>query len=96
MSFNGKKLQFVEPYVEAMSNLQKFKKMNLICAIYVFDVSKESKPIEEQLENFMKTKENLKNLQFIPIANKIDVADPEKIKKLEAMQSLSHEIPVSH
>ncbi|MEM7826396.1 MAG: hypothetical protein QW451_02085, partial [Candidatus Aenigmatarchaeota archaeon] len=67
---------------KGVENLSIVKKMNVLGGFYIFDVSKNSLTIEEQLENFKLVKEFLKK-PLVLIANKIDVADTEKIEKLK-------------
>jgi GTP1/Obg family GTP-binding protein len=87
-SFNmgEKTIQLIEiPYfVDAIAtHLEKIKNMNLICCIYLFDVSKDSEPIEIQIENFKRIRESFKGLKFFALANKVDVADEQKVEKLK-------------
>ena len=86
LNLEGKEIQFLEVphFVDGIaSNLQKIKGMNLICGVYIFDVSKDSEPIEVQLENFKRIKEAFKDLKFFVFANKMDISDEQKVEKLK-------------
>jgi len=88
LTLGEKTAQLIEvPYVYYVDgiaqHLQKIREMNLICGIYLFDVSKDSEPIEVQIENFKRIREFLKDLKFLVLANKMDIADEQKIEKLK-------------
>jgi len=86
LTLGEKTVQLIELpyYVDGIAqHLQKIKGMNLICGIYLFDVSKDSEPIEVQIENFKRIREFLKDLKFLVLANKIDIADEQKIERLK-------------
>jgi GTP1/Obg family GTP-binding protein len=86
LALGEKTAQLIEVpyYVDGIAqHLQKIKDMNLICGIYLFDVSKDSEPIEVQIENFKRIREFLKDLKFLVLANKMDIADEQKIEKLK-------------
>jgi len=83
LKIGDKEIQLIEiPFTKGVENLSIVKKMNVLGGFYIFDVSKNSLTIEEQLENFKLVKEFLKK-PLVLIANKIDVADTEKIEKLK-------------
>lgn len=69
--------------------------MKLIGGFYLFDVSKESDPPESQLENYEKIKEFFSNIPLIPIANKMDIADREKLEKIKSRFKEIHEIQLT-
>jgi nucleolar GTP-binding protein len=86
LALGEKTVQLIEiPYhVDGIAqHLPKIRDMNLICGIYLFDVSKDSEPIEVQIENFKRIKEFFKDLKFLVLVNKIDIADEQKIEKLK-------------
>ncbi|MFH8119584.1 MAG: GTPase domain-containing protein [Candidatus Aenigmatarchaeota archaeon] len=86
LNLKNQEFQLVElPYfVDGLAkDLMIFKDMNLVYGIYIFDVSRDSPPIEVQLDHFNKLKNFFKSLNFILIANKMDEVDGEKLKKLE-------------
>jgi GTP1/Obg family GTP-binding protein len=79
-------LQFIEiPSLveEREKELQKIKNLNLNSMIYVFDVSENSEPIENQLENFENDKRIFGEIPFIPVASKIDLSENEKVEELK-------------
>jgi len=87
-------LQFVEvlPIVEEnIARLLKIKKLNLKSVIYLFDVSKNSDSIENQLENFENTKKFFGGIPLIIVANKIDENDG-KLEKLNSRFEKIYEI----
>lgn len=80
------KINFLEiPYfVDGLNkDFKILKDMKIVHGIHIFDVSKNSLSIEDQIKHFSIIKEIFKDLKFIIIANKIDEADQEKLKKLE-------------
>lgn len=88
-------LQFVEvlPIVEEnIGNLLKIKKLNLKSVIYLFDVSKNSDSIENQLENFENTKNFFGEIPLIIVANKIDENDEKKLEELKSRFEKIYEV----
>lgn len=65
------------------NNLKDLMKLDLISLIYIFDVSKDSEPIEVQLESFENTRKIFDKVPFMVVANKADIADMAKIERLE-------------
>lgn len=87
-----KEVQLIEiPFSKKIEDLKSIEKMNVLGGFYLFDVSKDALPIEEQIENFKLVKKFLKK-PLIPIANKIDIADEEKMEKLKSLEEKVHMI----
>ncbi|MEM5829361.1 MAG: GTPase [Candidatus Aenigmatarchaeota archaeon] len=85
-TLGDQKFQFIElPHlVDGQPNiLQELKKMNLKYFIYLFDVSENSEPIENQLKNFENIRKFFDGYPFLLVANKVDVAKKEKLERLE-------------
>lgn len=57
--------------------------MKIVSGFYLFDVSKESDPLESQLENYENIKKLFTNLPLIPIVTKTDMVDKEKLEKIK-------------
>lgn len=91
-SIGGKKIQLIEVPTIRADYLKKVEKMNFIGGIYIFDISKDGAPIEEQIENFKLVKEFLKDKGMIIVANKLDIVDEGKIEKLKDLQEKIHMI----
>ncbi|MEM5879070.1 MAG: hypothetical protein QXU74_01075 [Candidatus Aenigmatarchaeota archaeon] len=98
LTIGNQKIQLIEvPHFAngATNHLRKFREMKLIGGFYLFDVSKESDPPESQLENYEKIKEFFSNIPLIPIANKMDIADREKLEKIKSRFKEIHEIQLT-
>jgi GTP1/Obg family GTP-binding protein len=78
----GKQIQLIElPYY--FDNVENLLKINIIGGIYIFDVSKNSEPIGNQIENLVRIKKIFNNLKILVLANKFDIADKKKLRKLK-------------
>jgi len=73
-------------------NIEQIKKLNCKLVIYIFDPSPSSAPVSEQIEEFEKIKKAFKNIQILPLINKIDIADKEKLNEIESKLSRLHRI----
>jgi GTP1/Obg family GTP-binding protein len=81
----GRQIQFVElPAIIDGTLDGQIKKVDPSFVIYIFDVSKDSLPIEKQIEDFETVKKIASNVPYILIANKIDCADETKLVALES------------
>ncbi len=92
-TFNGRRFQIIDtPGILD----RPFEKMNEIerralaaikylpsSLIFLFDPSKESYSVKEQVEVFDNVRELVGNEKVIAVINKIDVADAEKVKEIE-------------
>jgi GTP1/Obg family GTP-binding protein len=79
-------VQFVEGpsfAKEKIDTIKKLKKLNLKSVIYLFDVSKNSDTIENQLENFEDIRNFFSGMPFLIVANKIDTVEKNKVEKLK-------------
>jgi len=86
LSEGDKKIQMISlPYnfIDDFVNSEDFKKMNSKLFINVFDVSTNSDDIEDQIRDFEKNSAYFDHVDKILIANKTDIADSKKLKKLE-------------
>jgi signal recognition particle receptor subunit beta len=87
----GKTIQLLElPYY--FDNVENILKINAIGGIYVFDMSKNSEPIDNQIENFIRIKKIFNNLKILVLANKLDIADEKKLRKLKKLIKDLHTI----
>jgi len=81
----SRQIQFVElPAITDGTVEREIKKVNPNFIIYIFDVSKDSLPIEKQIEDFETLKKITGNVPYILVANKIDCADEAKLAALES------------
>jgi len=81
----GRQIQFVElPAIIDGAVDGQIKKVDPNFVIYIFDVSKDSLPIEKQIEDFETVKKIASNVPYILVANKIDCADEAKLNALES------------
>lgn len=91
LTIGEKTIQLLElPYY--FDNVEDFLKTNAIGGIYVFDVSKNSEPIDNQIENFIRIKKIFNNLKILVLANKLDIADEKKLRKLKKLIKDLHTI----
>jgi len=86
LAMGSQKIQLIEvPHLEKemVNYLKKLKGMKIVSGFYLFDVSKESDPLESQLENYENIKKLFTNLPLIPIVTKTDMVDKEKLEKIK-------------
>lgn len=98
LTIGNQKVQLIEVphFVDAVAtHLNKFKKMKLIGGFYIFDVSKESEPVESQIENFEKIKGFLKDIPLVPVVSKVDVADAKKLEKIKGKFKEIYEVQLA-
>jgi hypothetical protein len=83
-AFLGRQVRFMElpAPIDGTADGQ-IKKLNSTLVIYIFDVSKDSLPIEKQIEDFENLKKIVSNTPHILVANKVDRADKFKLRTLE-------------
>jgi GTP1/Obg family GTP-binding protein len=87
------KIQLLEFPVNTNENkMKKIRGMNLNSIAYIFDASQNSETIENQMTEFESVKKMFENVPTIIIANKIDVADKQKLDGLKAKFEKIHEI----
>jgi len=80
----SRQVQFVElPAIIDGTVDGEIKKVDPSFVIYIFDVSKDSLPIEKQIEDFETVKKIAGNVPCIFVANKIDCVDEAKLAALE-------------
>jgi GTP1/Obg family GTP-binding protein len=91
LTIGEKTIQLLElPYY--FDNFEDFLKINAIGGIYVFDMSKNSEPIDNQIENFIRIKKIFNNFKILVLANKLDIADEKKLRKLKKLIKDLHTI----
>lgn len=92
---NGKKIQFVEPqnfHPENKNIIRKMKEMNAKSFVYMFDVSHFSDKIENQIKMLNEIQNLFNNMNCIVVANKIDIANKKKLKKIKSEFKNVHEV----
>jgi len=92
-------VQFVEGpsfAKEKIDTIKKLKKLNLKSVIYLFDVSKNSDTIENQLENFEDIRNFFSGMPFLIVANKIDTVEKNKVEKLKDRFKKIYEISLAN
>lgn len=90
-----RRLQFVE--LPAFGDVrkryfQKLRKLNLRYILYIFDVSKGSTQIEEQIKDFKNIESMFVGIPAAVVANKIDAVEAQKLARLKNMFKNIHEI----
>jgi GTP1/Obg family GTP-binding protein len=80
---------------EKINIIKKLKKLNLKSIIYLFDVSKNSDTIENQLENFEDIRNFFSGASFLIVANKIDTVEKNKVEKLKNRFKKIYEISLA-
>ena len=99
MDFGKKKIQLVDPkniFIGSSLDgrkIDELKKINCRLLLYLFDVSHNAQPINEQIKNFRRTVSALDDISYIPVMNKIDACDDKKLEKLRQEFKNIHEFP---